>query len=262
MTDAVSSIDRDNGAPIRIVTTAGKPSITPASRLCLTTIDRHRDLLRGSGIDWGSGSGLLAVAAALQPGVDFVLGLEINEAEVRTSRTNAELNGVADRTGFLVSDSYDPLPGQETSILQGLRGSTSFLIANPPTSAGDDGLDWRRRVLAGALQFLAPQANVLLQVSRQYGERRTKRLADDVGGYEYRGVLEATDWVAFDQDRVDLREALDWYAAEEARSGEPYSFLHPSEDHEVDATEARRLRETTGASPRSQWRMHRFARLI
>jgi len=253
MTDAVSSIARDNGAPIRIVTTADKPSITPASRLCLTTIDRHPQLLRGSGIDWGSGSGLLAVAAASQPGVDFVLGLEIDEAEVRTARTNAELNGVADRTGFLVSDSYDPLPGQETSILQGLRGSTDFLIANPPTSAGDDGLDWRRRVLSGALQFLGPQAD---------GEGRTKRLAEDVGGYEYRGLLEATDWVAFDQGRPDLREALDWYAAEEARSGEPYSFLHPSEDHQVDATEARRLRETTGASPRSQWRMHRFTRLI
>jgi methylase of polypeptide subunit release factors len=262
MTDGVSSIDRDSGAPIRIVATAGKPSITPASRLCLTTLDHHPHLLRGSGIDWGSGSGLLAVAAATQPGVDFVLGLELDPAEVRTSRLNAELNGVADRTGFLVSDSYDPLPGQDASILQGLCGSTSFLIANPPTSAGDDGLEWRRRVLAGALRFLEPQADVLLQVSRQYGEGRTERLADDVGGYEYKGLLEATDWVAFDQDRSDLREALDWYVAEEARSGEPYSFFHPTEDHEVDATEARRLRETTGASPRSQWRMYRFTRLI
>lgn len=256
MTDEPTSIERPGGASLRIVATPGKPSITPASRLCLTTIDRHPKLLQGSGIDWGSGSGVLAVAAATQPGVDFVLGLELDAREVTTARTNAELNGVADRTGFLVSDSYAPLPGQDASVLAGLRGSTGFLIANPPTSGGDDGLGWRRRVLAGAREFLAAGAEVLLQVSRQYGMARTEGLA--IGGFEYRGVLGATDWVAFDQARPDLRKALDWYAAEEARSGEPYPFLHPREDLEIDATRAQRLREATGASPRTQWRMHRY----
>lgn len=256
-----ASIERTGLAPLRIASAHGGTSITAASRLCLSTIDRHPDLIQGRGIEWGSGTGILTVAAATHTGVDFVLGLELDAAEVAVARTNAELNGVADRTGFLISDSYDPLPGQDLATLDALRGSSTFLIANPPTSAGDDGLGWRRRVLRGALAYLVLGAEVLLQVSRQYGTSRTERLAADVGGYAYKGALETTDWVRFDQSRYDLREALDWYAAEELRSGEPYTFLHPDEDREVNATEARRLREATDASPRTQWRMHRLTRL-
>jgi len=230
--------------------------------MCLSTIDLHPDLIHGRGIDWGSGTGLLTIAAATHGGVEFALGLEVDAAEVAMARTNAELNGVADRTGFLVTDSFRPLPGQSLIALDELRGSAAFLIANPPTSSGDDGLGWRRRVLRGALEYLVPGAEVLLQVSRQYGAGRTERLAADVGGFAYNGPLETTDWVPFDQSRADLRAALDGYVAEERRSGEPYSFFHPDEDLELNAAEAKRLHAETSASPRSQWRMHRFTRLV
>ncbi len=257
MTSKPISLERVGAAPLRIVATHGKPSITPASRLCLSTIDDHPDLLRGRGIDWGSGSGVLTVAAATKSEVEFVLGLELDPAEVATARVNAEMNGVADRTGFLVSDSFDPRPDQNVATLEALRGKTTFLIANPPTSVGDDGLGWRRKVLAGALEYLAPGAEVMLQVSRQYGPKRTERLASDVGGFSYNGVLGSTGWVPFDQTRADLKAALSWYVAEESRTGEKYPFLHPEQDREIDATEAQRL----GVSPRTQWRMHRFTRL-
>ena len=255
------TIERPGRTPLRIAATPGKPSITPASRLCLSTIDNYPDLVRGRGIDWGSGCGVLTIAAATHPGVDFVLGLELDADEVATARSNADLNDVGDRTGFLVSDSYDPLPDQNKSMLDSLRGETSFLLANPPTSPDDDGLEWRRRVLRGALEYLVPGADVLLQVSRQYGAERTEHLAGDVGGFEYNGALGTTDWVSFDQGRPELRTALDWYAAEEHRSGRAYSFFHPEHDRVIDAASAQRIRETTGASPRSQWRMHRFTRI-
>ena len=261
MTDTPTSIARPGRAPLRIVATRGKPSITPASRLCLSTIDDHPDLIRGRGIDWGSGSGVLTVAAATESDVEFVLGLELDAIEVATARINAEMNGVADRTGFLVSDSYDPLPDQDVAALEALRAKATFLIANPPTSVGDDGLGWRRRVLAGALEYLAPGAEVMLQVSRQYGVKRTERLASDVGGFAYNGVLGSTKWVPFDQNRTDLKAALSWYVAEESRTGDKYPFLHPDQDREIDASEAQRLADMTGASPRTQWRMHRFTRL-
>jgi len=262
MSEHPIAIERPGHAALRIVATPGRSSITPASRLCLTVIDDRSDLLRGRGLDWGSGTGVLSVAAATHPAVEFILGLELDADEVATARTNAELNGVADRCGFLVSDSYDPFPDQNASSLRSLLGSTDFLIANPPTSPGNDGLGWRRRVLAGALDYLVPGADVLLQVSRQYGTERTQRLATDVGGYEYRELLGKTEWVPFDQSRQDLREALAGYAAEEARSGEKYTFLHPSGDREIDARQAMELYQTTGESSLSQWRMHRLTRLI
>lgn len=255
-------LERSGGrAPLRIVLDPASPSVTPASRLSLHIIDTHAHLLGSRGIDWGSGSGVLAIASATQPGVEFVLGVELDEAESGRARANAELNGVADRVAFLHADVFDPFPAADSSVLESMRGTTDFLIANPPFKPEGDGLGWRRAVLAGALEFLIPDAEVLLQVSRQYGVERTERLATDVGGYQYRGVLGSTDWVPFDQSRSDLRDALDHYAIEEKRSSELYPFLHPDEEREIGAVEALALRNATGASPRSQWRMHRLTRL-
>ncbi len=257
----VSIVRIDGRAPLRIKATPGKLSLTPASHLCLDTIDRHRDLLHGQGIDWGSGSGVLAIAAATNPAVDLVVGLEVDRHDVATARTNAELNGVADRVVFLHSNGFEPFPGEDPSPLEELRGGAEFLIANPPSSTGDDGLGWRRRLLDSAREFLVADAEVFLQVSRQYGVSRTEALATDSGGYEYRGLLGTTDWAPFDQERPDLRAALDDYAAEEQRTGEPYPFLHPIEDRQITATEAKRLWDRDRSSPRSQWSMHRFVRV-
>lgn len=261
MTDAPRAIARPGHPSLRIIATPGKLSLTPASHLCLETIDRHGDLLRGRGIDWGSGSGVLAIAAATNPAVSMVVGLELDPDDVATARTNAELNGVADRVVFLHSDGFEPLPGEDPAPLEALRGEGRFLVANPPSSSGDDGLGWRRNALEAAGEYLAPGAEVLLQVSRQYGVRRTRALAAGVDGYGYRGLLGTTDWARFDQTRSDLHAALDDYAAEEERTGEPYPFLHPTEDRQITAAEAKRIRDRDGSSPRSQWSMHRFVRL-
>ena len=261
MPDSITTIARDTDAPpLRIISTPGRPSITAASRISLLTVDRHPHLIRGNGIDWGSGTGVLAVAAATHPGVDLVVGLELNAAESATARTNAELNGVADRTAFLVADSYQPVAGQDMTVLDSLRGATDFLLANPPTSRGDDGLGLRRRVLREGLPFLRTGGNVLLQVSRQYGQIRTEQLTADTGPFEYRGLLETSDWVPFDQDRPDLRDALDWYVIEENKSGLIYPFHHPTQDREISASDAQKLRDRDGSSPRSQWQMHHLVR--
>lgn len=252
-------IEREERAPLRIIAGPARSSITPASRLALVAIDRHPDLLRGRGIDWGSGTGVLAIAAATYPAVDLVLGLEIDRDEIARARANAEINGVADKVRFVRADAFEPLDHDD--MLEELLGATRFVIANPPFRPEGDGLGWRREVLRGARPFLAPGADVLLQVSRQYGAR-IQRLAADAGDYEYEGLLESSAWVTFDQDRADLRAALDLFAIEEARSGEPFPFLHPFEEREIGAIEARRLRDETGASPRSQWQMHRFAHTV
>ncbi len=261
MSEPPRTIARPGHAPLRIAATPGKLSLTPASHLCLETIDRHHHLLGGEGIDWGSGSGVLAIAAATHRGVRLVVGLELDQNDIATARTNAEMNGVADRVVFLHADGFDALPGTDPTPLQGIRGDARFLIANPPSSTGDDGLEWRRRVLDSARDYLRAGAEVFLQVSRQYGIPRTRALASDVGGYEYRGLLGTTDWAPFDQTRPDLRTALDDYAAEETRSGEPYPFLHPTADRQITATEAKQIRDREGLDPRSQWSMHRFVRV-
>lgn len=239
---------------IEIVPTAGRSSITPASRLCASALFANPHLLQGRGIDWGTGSGVLAIIAART--AERVIGIDIRHEEITTARKNAERNGVAERTAFLAADGFVPLPGEDPTPLSELAGRTDFLIANPPASSGDDGLGWRRRVLEGATGYLKPGATILLQVSRQYGPTRIAGLAGT--SYTDRGLLATSGPVPFDLDRPDLRAALDDYVAEEERTGIPYPFIDPAGGSPLDATTARRRWETDRISPLSEWQVHRF----
>jgi len=64
------------------------------TRGCLVALERH--LRRGMAVlDLGTGSGILAIAAA-KLGASQVLALDINPAAVSVARSNAQANGVSD----------------------------------------------------------------------------------------------------------------------------------------------------------------------
>jgi len=241
-------------APIEIFHPPGTFAPTPASRVSLAAIAARPDLLSGRGVDWGCGTGCLAIAAARVAAVRRVLGLEILPANVEAARGNARINGVAARTGFLLADGFEPREADGRRELEALRGRVEFLLTNPPSSDGDDGFSFRRRVLAEARAFLAPGARVFLAVSLQYGEERVARLVTDVPGYEHGGVLASTGWVPFDLARPDLLRCLEDYVAEEARGGPCYSFRASGpEVRTIDAHGALAAFRLTGASPLSRW---------
>src|SRR5262245_35772770 len=91
----------------------GTFALTPASLISLQTIGPHRHLLTGMGLDWGSGTGCLAIAAARISAVERIWGLEIVAANVAIARENARSNQVADRVTFLQSDSYTPFSSDD-----------------------------------------------------------------------------------------------------------------------------------------------------
>lgn len=65
----------------------------PTTQLCLRAIERH--LAPGQRVlDLGTGSGILAIAAA-KLGAEQVLGVDIDAEAVRVARENVEANGVA-----------------------------------------------------------------------------------------------------------------------------------------------------------------------
>ena len=79
----------------------------PTTRLCLTGIEKWADSSLHSDarvLDVGTGSGILAIAAALM-GASYVLGVDIDPLAVETTKANAAANGMADlieaRTGGL-----------------------------------------------------------------------------------------------------------------------------------------------------------------
>jgi len=245
---------------IRIAHPPNTFAITPASLIALEAIARNKQLLSGKGLDWGSGTGCLAIAAARIPTVKQVIGLEIAEANVAAARRNAISNGVDAKTAFLLSDSYSPLAPSDSALLNAFAGQTDFILANPPASDGDDGFGWRRRVLSGARNFLRHRGYVFLNVSSQYGRRRLEALCEEIPGFAYGGVLASTDWVPFDLRRDDLFQCLRQYAVEETRGGLEYTFNEPGEkqDARTNARAALAHFDRTGESPLMKWQTYLF----
>lgn len=228
--------------------------------ISLKAISENQELVRGIGIDWGCGTGCLAIVAAKIPAVEFVVGLDSSQLDVCVAAENAIANCVERKTRFMHANSYRPETVEGQRALAGLRGKVGFVVANPPASQGDDGFSFRRKVLAGAREFLKDDAVVLLQISTQYSRERIDLVVQDTAGFTYEGTLATTPWVPFDQGRADLRQLIVNYAAEERRGGLEYTFGDPRTRGEtvVNACSALDLFWRTGESPLSQWQVHLF----
>ncbi len=244
---------------VRILHPPGTFALSPASLISIEAIVRNQDLLKGIGLDWGTGTGCLAIAAARVASVHHVTGLDISEASVAIARENASLNAVADKTSFFVSDSYAPVDRRERQTLASLTGCVNFVVSNPPASEHDDGFGFRREVLRGARTYLADGGVVFLGGSSRYGQR-AKRICDEMPEYSYGGILSSTGWIPFDLTRPDYLRYMRQYAAEEDRGGLTYRFqcnaVHAGEP--IDARRALSLFFAAGLMPYMDWEMHLF----
>lgn len=232
-------------------------SPTPASRIALRAIGLNRALLRGYGLDWGCGTGCLAIAAAKIPEVKAVIGLDIFPPNVVVAGQNGLLNGVGDKVTFWVADSYIPVAEADRQRLAAWRGQVDFVLSNPPASNGDDGFGYRRVVLAGARDYLVRGGVVFLNISSQYGRPRIDRLSQQFPQFRHEGILASSDWVPFDLQRPDLWACLLDYVGEEARGGLPYCFGVPAGITQTAQTALTHF-QRSGVSPLTQWQTHLF----
>ncbi len=234
---------------------AGTFALTPASVTAVKGVVAQRTHLKGVGLDWGCGVGILAIVAARLPSVCQVIGLDIVASNVLAAEENARLNRVDSKSSFFVSDSFDVDDDAGRRALATFKGQVDFIVANPPSSdSSTDGFGFRREVMRGAAEFLRPGGTVLLSVSRQYGLSRVKGLVEAEPRFRYDGVASSTDWVDFDLGRLDLLDCLKGYAEEEERGGLPYAFrdiADPTED--LTAAQALAVYHDAGRSPLSQW---------
>lgn len=104
----------------------------PTTSMCLTWLD-GLDLQGKTVIDFGCGSGILAIAA-LKLGAASAIGIDIDPQAIQASRDNAERNGVSERLSLY-------LPHEQPDNL-----SADVVVAN---------------ILAGPLRELAPLISVL-----------------------------------------------------------------------------------------------------
>jgi ribosomal protein L11 methyltransferase len=142
----------------------------PTTALCLEWLDA-RDLAGRTVIDYGCGSGVLAIAA-LKLGAARVVGVDNDPQALAASRDNAERNGVGERLALVAPDAFS-------------EERADALVAN---------------ILAGPLDELAP---LIARCVKPGGELA---LSGILKGQEASLLTRYAEW--FDALEVDARE--DW----------------------------------------------------
>jgi SAM-dependent methyltransferase len=163
-------------APRQFRAAAGEPSalMSLTGNVLLHALeDRYpRDKLSGVVADFGSGTGIQAIALlALYPKINKVFALDIDSRSLKLSELNAAINGVADRFEALHNDP----PGRLKERLAGKK--LDYVVSNPPFNivpaafqakfpvfgyGGTDGLDVTRIFLKQAEENLKEGGRLFL----------------------------------------------------------------------------------------------------
>ena len=91
-------------------------------------------------LDIGTGSGILAIAADLL-GAKGAVGVDIDAQSVKTAVANAEINGVSEKTEFLVGDLADKISGKYDIVCANIVADVVMrLFDNVADFMQDDGI--------------------------------------------------------------------------------------------------------------------------
>jgi release factor glutamine methyltransferase len=127
-------------------------------------------------LDFGTGSGCLAIALAVKcPGAQ-VHALDVSEDALAVARQNSERHQVADRIQFLQSDGFAALskeirfdlilsnpPYIASAEIASLQPEVRDYDPRGALDGGPDGLDFYRQLTAGAREFLKPAGRIMLE---------------------------------------------------------------------------------------------------
>lgn len=148
--------------------------------------------------DIGTGSGCIAVALARALPTAVLYATDRSQDALRIAEHNATRHGVKDRVRFLVGDLFEPLRAHR------LEGKVAAVVSNPPyipdrellelqpevrmfeprlaLAGGGDGLEFHRRLLRDAMEFLAPGGLLVFEVGQGQAGRLSE-IAVAQGGY-------------------------------------------------------------------------------
>jgi release factor glutamine methyltransferase len=146
-------------------------------------------------LDFGTGSGCLAIAIAVKCPAVKVHALDSSPAALAVARQNAAAHGVSDRIEFLESDGFAALsrgilfdliisnpPYIPSTEIQSLQPEVRDYDPRAALDGGTDGLDFFRRLALEARPFLKPGGRILLE----FGDGQ----ADSV-----RKIFETQNWI-------------------------------------------------------------------
>jgi release factor glutamine methyltransferase len=154
-------------------------------RLVEAALEALADNPQSSVLDLGTGSGAIAIAIAHNAPLVRVTATDVSPAALEISRENARVHGLSNRIDFIRADLFRVVGGG-TPI-----GRFNLIVSNPPYIAegeidslapevsaheprfalagGPDGLEFHRRIAAGARAHLLPEGMVLVEIGEGQG---------------------------------------------------------------------------------------------
>lgn len=154
----------------------------------------------GRVLDWGTGTGCLAVTLASRVSGVEVVALEISEAAAVLARKNAARHGVQDRVRVVVGDGCRALAGQEvfdlvvanppyipTAEISGLEPEVREFDPKVALDGGGDGLDFYRRLAVELKERVRVGGVAMLE----FGDGQAKAIASmlEVEGWRVAEVV-------------------------------------------------------------------------
>lgn len=113
-------------------------------------------------LDIGTGSGILAIAADLL-GAKSAIGVDIDAQSVKTAIANAEINGVSEKTEFLVGDLAEKISGKYDIVCANIVADVVIrLFQNVADFMKDDGI----LIVSGIIDMRADEVE---NAAREYG---------------------------------------------------------------------------------------------
>jgi release factor glutamine methyltransferase len=173
-------------------------------------------------VDLCTGAGCLAVTFATLYPTARILATDRSPAALDVARLNASRHGMTGRIEFLEGDLFEPLTKPDGDRFEIYPHSVDLVLSNPPyiptgelstlqpevglyeprlaLDGGRDGLDYYRRILPRAPEFLRPGGRLFLEVGirqaipvRAMAKRigwRVDRIKKDLSGIDRVVVLE------------------------------------------------------------------------
>lgn len=127
-------------------------------------------------LDFGTGTGCLAVTLAVQCPLATLHALDVSGDALALARRNAARHQVETRITFHHGDGFTALPGDArydliisnppyiaTAEIETLQPEVRDFDPRPALDGGADGLDFYRRLATGAGRFLTPGGRIMLE---------------------------------------------------------------------------------------------------
>jgi release factor glutamine methyltransferase len=137
-------------------------------------------------LDLCTGSGAIPVALAKRLPTAALTATDLSEKALAVAKENAETHKVADRITFLQGDLFEPLEKEAApALFHVITANPPYIptaeVANLPPGIRDheprmaldggmDGMDFHRRIVAGAKRFLHPGGLLIMEMQFDQGD--------------------------------------------------------------------------------------------